>query len=152
MIPRYGRPVPQYSIISSHILDDLYTRFSYLLESFDLPFLQSHMLEMYCRAIYNKGAALGNCFGFIDGTVRPVCRPGGRMQRLIYNGHKRVHASKFQSTAIPNGIIANLYGPVEGKRRDSRMLAMSGLLPKLQTYAFDPNGITLFIRRPCLPT
>ena len=60
MIPRYGRPVPQYSIISSLILDDLYTRFSYLLESFDLPFLQSHMLEMYCRAIYNKGAAFLN--------------------------------------------------------------------------------------------
>ena len=65
------------------------------------------------------------------------------MQRLIYNGHKRVHALKFQSTAIPNGIIANLYGPVEGKRHDSRMLAMSGLLPKLQAHAFDTNGITL---------
>ena len=31
---------------------------------------------------------------------------------MMYNGHKRVHAIKFQSVALPNGLIANLYGPV----------------------------------------
>ena len=30
----------------------------------------------------------------------------------VYNGHKRVHALKFQSVALLNGIIANMYGPV----------------------------------------
>ena len=29
----------------------------------------------------------------------------------IYNGHKRVHAIKFQSVVAPNGLVANLYGP-----------------------------------------
>ena len=38
-------------------------------------------------------------------------RPG-KDQRLVYNGHKRVHAFKFQSVSLPNGIIANLFGPV----------------------------------------
>ena len=33
-------------------------------------------------------------------------------QRIMYNGHKRVHALKFQSLALPNGLIGNLYGPV----------------------------------------
>ena len=37
---------------------------------------------------------------------------GKAHQRLMYNGHKRVHALKFQSVALPNGLIANLYGPV----------------------------------------
>ena len=68
-------------------------------------------LQIYSNVISGKGAALHNCFGFVDGTVRPVCRPGEH-QRVIYNGHKRVHALKFQCVALPNGLIGNLYGPV----------------------------------------
>ena len=64
---------------------------------------------------------------FVDGTVRPICRPG-KNQRVVYNGCKRVHALKFQSAVAPNGLIANLYGPVEGRRHNSAVLAMSGLL------------------------
>ena len=36
------------------------------------------------------------------------------MQRSLYNGHKRVHAIKFQSVVAPNGLIANLYGQLKG--------------------------------------
>ena len=64
------------------------------------------------EVIKEKGAALQTCWGFIDGTVRPISRPG-RNQRVMYNGHKKVHSIKFQSIATPNGLIANLYGPVE---------------------------------------
>ena len=64
----------------------------------------------------------------MDGTVTQICRPG-KMQRTVYNGHERVHAIKFQGIATPNGLVANLYGPVEGKRRDSGMLADSAILP-----------------------
>ena len=60
-----------------------------------------------------KGSPLTNCFGFIDGTVRQISKPGEN-QRILYNGHKRVHSLKFQSVAIPNGLIANLYGPLRG--------------------------------------
>ena len=45
----------------------------------------------------------------------------------MYNGHKRVHTMKFQSVVLPNGIIANLAGPYEGRRYDSTMLQQSGL-------------------------
>lgn len=31
---------------------------------------------------------------------------------MLYNRHKRIHALKFQSVVAPNGMIANLYGPV----------------------------------------
>ena len=30
----------------------------------------------------------------------------------MYNGHKHVHWLKFQSVALPNGLIGNIYGPV----------------------------------------
>ena len=53
-------------------------------------------LQLYADSIHAKGAPLHNCWGFIDGTVRPVCRPQ-EVQRVVYNGHKRVHAIKFQS-------------------------------------------------------
>ena len=76
--------------------------------------------------------------------MRPICRPG-RNQRVVYNGHKRVHALKFQSVVAPNGLIANLYGPVEGRRHDSAMLAMSNLLPQLAQHSFNPNGQPLCI-------
>ena len=39
----------------------------------------------------------------------------------------------------PNGLIAHLYGPVEGRRHDAFMLNTSGLLPLLQQLV-KPNG------------
>ena len=53
--------------------------------------------------------------GFIDGTVRACSRPQ-ISQRMLYNGHKRHHALKYHAVSTPNGLIANLFGPVEGKR------------------------------------
>ena len=69
---------------------------------------------MYADAIHNKGDALENCWGFIDGTVRPICRPIDN-QRMVYNGQKRAHATKVQSILTPIGLITNLFGQVEGR-------------------------------------
>ena len=71
-----------------------------------------------------------------------LCRPG-QNERLLYNGHKRHHCIKFQSDVASNGLIANLFGPVEEKRHDSGMLADSGLLNQLQQHSFDNGGGTL---------
>ena len=72
------------------------------------------LIATYADAVHSKGpkgAVVDNCFGFIDGTVRPISRPMSN-QRVVYNGHKRVHALKFQDVSLPNGLIANIYGPV----------------------------------------
>ena len=90
------------------------------------------------------GAALRNSWGFGDGTVRALSRPS-EFQRILYNGHKKVHAQKFQSVVAPNRFIMNLYGPVEGKCHDSGMLRMSGLLEQLQVHSFDRAGNILCI-------
>ena len=47
------------------------------------------------------------------GQLRPVCRQNNN-QRTLFNGHKLIHAIKFQSVVAPNGLIVNLHGPVEG--------------------------------------
>ena len=64
---------------------------------------------------------------------------------MVYNGHKRVHALKFQSVAVPNGLIANLSGPVEGRRHDAGMLDESGLLTDLQRHCHTPRGEQLCV-------
>ena len=45
----------------------------------------------------------------------------------------------------PNGLIASLYGPVEGRRHDAAMLAMSGLMGELEQHSFAPDGEALCI-------
>ena len=41
--------------------------------------------------------------------------------------------------------VANFFGPVEGKRHDRAILALSRLLQTLQRYSHGPNGEVLFI-------
>ena len=67
-----------------------------------------------------------------------ISRPGIH-QRVFYNGYKRYNAFKFQSVVALDGLIANLYGSVEGKRHDSGMLIDSGLLNQLKQYSFGQN-------------
>ena len=98
-------------MVSNHVLDYIYDHHSHRTLNWNQTILSPLALQEYSDAISAKGAALDNCFGFIDGTVRPICRPG-ELQRVVYNGHKRVHALKFQCVALPNGLIGNLYGPV----------------------------------------
>ena len=117
----------------------------------DQPWLSSANLQHYADIIHEKGASLESCWGFIDGTVRPICRPG-QNQSVVYNGHKRVHSLKFQSVVAPNGLIANLYGAVEGRRHDSGMLGDSGLLNLLQQHAIGPqNKILCLYGDPAYP-
>lgn len=145
ILPRFARPVPQLCMISNEIMNFIYqTAQHHRLRSFDQPWLSPANLQNYADIIHAKGAPLNNCWGFIDGTVRPVSRPG-KHQRTLYNGHKRVHAIKFQSVVAPNGLIANLYGPVIGKRHDSGMLAESGLLGDLQRYSHSHDGQPLCV-------
>ena len=83
--------------------------------------------------------------GFIDRTVKPLCR-SGENQRIMYSGYKKVHTIKFQSVVAPDGLIANLFAPVEGRRHDSGMLDDSGLLRKLQQQAYgsSPGAIKVY--------
>lgn len=94
--------------------------------------------EFFSQVINNKGAPLNQCWGFIDGTARPIARPI-RNQRIMFSGHKRVHCLKFQSVVAPNGLIAHMFGPIEGRRHDAFMLGVSGLTDKLSRFQ-TPTG------------
>ena len=111
MIQRFGRPVPELSMIVNRVVDFIFDNHGHRLLEWNNDVLTPQNLQIYANAIHEKGSPLENCFGFIDGTVRPISRPG-QHQRVVYNGHKRVHSLKFQCVSLPNGIIANIFGPV----------------------------------------
>ena len=92
MLPRFAIPVQQLCMILNEIMNFIHETQHHRLRSFDQPWLSPENLQNYADV---KGASLNTCWGFIDGTVRPVSRPG-KHQRAIYNGHKRVHTIKFQ--------------------------------------------------------
>ena len=63
-------------------------------------------LAGYAEAIHANSNTLVTCIGFIDGTVLGITRPKGHLaQRVVYNGHKRRHAMKYQSVNTPDGMI-----------------------------------------------
>jgi hypothetical protein len=111
LIPLFGRPIPELCMISNEVVNFIYERHGEKITRWNHQLLNPHCLQQYADAIHQKGAALDNCFGFVDGTVKAICRPD-KMRKTVYNGHKRVHALKYQSLALPNGLIANLFGPV----------------------------------------
>ena len=111
MISRFGRPVPELCMITNEVMENNFNNHSHRISQWNRDVLSSPLLQEYADAIHAKESPLENCFGFIDETVRPIARPN-QQQRIVYNGHKRVHSLKFQSVALPNGLIGNMYGHV----------------------------------------
>ena len=80
--------------------------------------------------IYAKCGLLDDVWGFIDSTMRKTFRPT-YFKNQSYSGYKRCHGFKWQSAMTPNGLLAFLWGPVNGNKYDSRMLCESNLLTKM---------------------
>ena len=111
MIARFAKPVPVLCMINNYKIDFIYQMHSHRILQWNDTLLNHHALDTYATAITAQGSPLENCCGFIDGTVRPISKPGEN-QKIVYNGHKRVHAIKFESVALPNGMIGNMFGLV----------------------------------------
>ena len=101
-------------MVTNVLIDHIYAIHGRRLTQWNLDILSPDHLEMYMAAITSRGSPLENCFGVINGTVRPIAGPGEN-QRVVYNRQKQVHALKFQSVVLPNGLIGNMYGPVGEK-------------------------------------
>ena len=106
-----GRSVAELCMINNKVVVWIYNVYGQRVSRWNHAIMDPASLSTYADAIHNRGAAIEDCFGFIDGTVRPISRPIVN-KRNVYNGNKRVHALKFQSVTLPNGLIGQLYGPV----------------------------------------
>lgn len=134
----FGRSPTCLSIVFNRTCIYLSLTWQHHLEDLQAAYLTPGRYTSYAQAIGTM-CPLQSCWGFIDGTVRPICRPIHE-QRAFYNGHKRVHALKYQSIVTPDGLIAHLYGPIEGRRHDSGILRESNLMHSLQNLPSRPAG------------
>jgi hypothetical protein len=113
-------------------------RWSHLLDFDHEVLLSPKNLARYAAAIHRSGSPIATIWGFIDCTIRQICRPSWR-QCVVYNGHKKFHALKYQAVMLANGMIAHLFGPWEGRNADTKLLAESLLLDKCRQYAVCPG-------------
>jgi hypothetical protein len=81
-------------------LDD---KWSFLLDFDKDGVMSPPRLASYAAAIHAAGAPLKSICGFIDCTLRQICRPS-LWQRIAYTGHKKYHALKYQAVRLPNGL------------------------------------------------
>nr|GAT43323.1 predicted protein [Mycena chlorophos] len=135
---QFGRSQAAISQVVNELCEYLDTRWEHLLDFDTTVVLSPERLQDYAAAIFNAGAPIPTVWGFLDCTIRPICRPY-RLQRIAYNGYKKVHALKYQAVKLPNGLIGHLYGPMEGRRNDNALLASSRLLERCQEHATRPN-------------
>jgi nuclease HARBI1 len=126
----FGKSFSVISRIVNSTTDLVLNSLGHLL-SISPTYVSEERVREWMEAVRSRGAPFKYCFGFLDGTVRPICRPS-RFQKQAYNGHKRVHALKLQSLSAPDGLIVDLTGPWEGRRHDCGMLRESGLLSRLE--------------------
>lgn len=113
IIHRFAWPVPEHCMIANKVLDWMYDTHGHRLTTWNnRPFLSPANLERYAIAITRKGSPLTNCFGFIDGTVREISRPGEN-QRVLYNGKTsscskisiRCNSQWTYSKPLPSGLL-----------------------------------------------
>ncbi len=134
MVKTFGRHISEISVIFNGTLRDICAEWRDLLTNpWGRNFMSQAKVQEYAAAISAKGAPLNNIIGFVDGTIRPICRPSVNQEEM-YNGHKRKHCMKFQDLMLPNGIIAHLYGPYEGRRHDATVMRESGLVRSITHY------------------
>ena len=138
----FGRDPSAMSRIIRKTLRLIFQRWRHILR-WDNNRLTREKLAGCANAIGAKGGHR-SVFGFLDGTVRKICRPTFG-QRSMYNGHKRFHALKYQSLITPDGIIIHLSGANAANVHDLTMYRRSNLPALLRQHAFRPNGTRLAI-------
>lgn len=100
--------------------------------------LSTQQLQEFCNAI-EKVCGVKDIFGFIDGTVRPTCKPEV-LQAVAYNGSKHTHALKYQMLCTPDGMMRHVSGPYCGSRHDQHMVHKSEVLHWVLGHPRTPEG------------
>ena len=83
MVSRFAKSVPEICMFTNKLQDYVYDTHKVRIIMWNHAILSPQLLQNYPAALQKKGAALGNCFGFVDGTVRPISR-SEKYQRILY--------------------------------------------------------------------
>ena len=145
-ISEFGHERGWLSCVFNGVCTHLYTLFKEKLE-WDTEFLTPSRLDYYCLKTYERGEPSGLVWGFIDGTHQSICRPRPETadQEIFFSGHKHDHTMQFLAVVVPDGLIACIYGPYEGRAGDWGMLKESGLQQKIIDHARDTDGDRVYV-------
>ncbi len=69
MIAMFGRSKTELSMVFNNVVDFVFAQHYSLLSNLNVPWLAPEKLMEMARAVHQKGAALDNVWGFVDGTV-----------------------------------------------------------------------------------
>jgi DDE superfamily endonuclease len=147
----FGRHPSNLSEVFYYALDLFFDKFQVLTKNWPTDFVRSRA-QLYANAISRKGAVLSRTVAFIDGTSLTIARPSGLGQRATYSGQKRKNCLKFQAIAAPDGILLNLFGPMEGRSHEmtlyraseiDHLLSNSLFVQGQQYYVYGDSAYTL---------
>lgn len=99
--------------------------------------LEPQHLDYYAAALQQK-TCYPSFWGAVDGTVRPIVMPILEQQEA-YNGHKHLHALKYQLIAMPDGLLFCLE-PFDGHRHDAHMVTQLSLVDWASVSAKGQDG------------
>lgn len=70
--------------------------------------------SIYANAAIRMTNVMQTVIAFIDDKIIGIARPGHHNeQSVVFNGHKRKHAFKYQTLASPDGLFVHAAGPIE---------------------------------------
>ena len=75
LIYRFGKPLPVLSMIYNEVVQFIYKEHGHRVTEWNHAIFSPANLQIYAAVVHEKSGPLENCFGFVDGTVRPICRP-----------------------------------------------------------------------------
>ena len=141
---QYGWSHSRISRVVRHLTGWIYRQWGYLLDvqspKHSIALLRR--LDHYAAAV-NRKFGLPRIWGAIDGTVRLIARPVVQ-EELVYNGHKRTHALKYQIIALPDGLMF-CSEPFVGRRHDAWIVAETGLVDWAERHAKSEDGQQMYL-------
>ena len=75
LVPFFGLHPTHLSVMFNLVLDHVHSNFEHLISNLDQPWLEEGQIRRYAHVTGNAGLPISNCWGFIDGTVMPICKP-----------------------------------------------------------------------------
>ena len=79
----------------------IHNNWDFVLQDFSSNLLSSNRLSQFSNAVNRRTNALTNCWGFLDCTIRGICRPVV-WQQTRYSGHKKFDAVKYSAVKAPD--------------------------------------------------
>lgn len=132
------------------IIDDtcqkIFKKWRHLLWPGDVPRIRANVprwQELISRKFGLPPGEKLDVFGFIDGTMRETCKPGGPFinQEAVWDGHHNMPALGYLGVNSPEGLLVLFFGPLVGAINDHRMVCISELESMLQGGLFGEGAM-----------